>query len=607
MNLKIYKDKFKGNYINILLMAAIFLWPLCNSFKGIDLADTGYHIFNYANLFDNPDKVSFSTYLSSLIGWLWLKIFGFLGAWGLNFLEIIIEMITVFLIYRMLKNYLGKTVSLLGAFFSILISNTYFNIVNYHQLTMFFYVMIIYFLFYGLKDHSIKKIFISGLVYGFSIFVRLPNIVAVCIGLGGILYWYLISHEDYRFLIKSFLSFIFGAIVSVAMMILVLMLNGQLVNLYNSIFRLGGMAGSSGGYNLKTLVKTFVKDNIQAVNSGALFSIWTCIVIFIYNAYIDRQQKIKQKVFSAILLIFAIIAAGCGLYLAYKLNDKVYYIDPRIGLFAGVQYVAVFIFMLVKAKSPKDPEMSLAAFFGIVLMALMPVGSNVGIKHSILGMWINLPIVVYVLNWLIREGCLKLEFTINTVNYKYYIGNKAIKVVLSIMSLVFTVLILNFSYKINNYDDYNRSNLKYTINSEKLKFLTTTERESAAVNGVLEALEPYKKDNTLMIFGNAVLFYYMTEMNPYLDKPWASIDSYTDEDFVRDLKNKPLVDSKLPVVLKSKTNNYDGFKAEEYQRLLDVMKKVDHGEKGASLYQFLTEHNYNKIYENDYYIIYAVH
>ncbi|MEQ8199549.1 MAG: hypothetical protein ABRQ27_16365, partial [Clostridiaceae bacterium] len=159
----------------------------------------------------------------------------------------------------------------------------------------------------------------------------------------------------------------------------------------------------------------------------------------------------------------------------------------------------------------------------------------------------------------------------------------------------------------NNYDDYNRSNLKYTINSEKLKFLTTTERESAAVNGVLEALEPYKKDNTLMIFGNAVLFYYMTEMNPYLDKPWASIDSYTDEDFVRDLKNKPLVDSKLPVVLKSKTNNYDGFKAEEYQRLLDVMKKVDHGEKGASLYQFLTEHNYNKIYENDYYIIYAVH
>ena len=41
----------------IVLIAGIFLYPFLCSFFGIDLGDTGIHMFNYENIYSNPDKV----------------------------------------------------------------------------------------------------------------------------------------------------------------------------------------------------------------------------------------------------------------------------------------------------------------------------------------------------------------------------------------------------------------------------------------------------------------------------------------------------------------------------------------------------------------------
>ncbi|MCM8710189.1 glycosyltransferase family 39 protein [Clostridium sp. SYSU_GA19001] len=599
-----YIKKDKNNYLNILLVFAIFFWPFYNSFKGIDLADTGYHVFNFSNLISYSEKVSYSIYLTNLLGWAWLKVFGFLGIWGLNFFEVIIEMILVFLLYKMLKSYLGKTNTLIGLFFSILVSNTYFNIMNYHQLTMLFYAFIIYFLFYGLKDESYKKLFISGIIFGSSIFVRLPNITAMCFAFGGILYWYCIEKKDNKFIFKTLSVFLLGALVSIILLILLIIISGQLNNLYNSIFRLSGMASSSGGYNIKTLIKKFVQGNMKAVVSGGLTLLWTIVLIFNLNYLKSENKERGTQILKWIIFMFLSIISVYGYYISYKLNEEVAYIHPFISFSLGIQYIVNFIFMLYLLKDRKGRELSLIIFLGIVFSILMPIGSNVGIKHSIMGMWINYPVLVYIIANFIKDGYLDIKFHLNNNIYNTIAMNDSIKTILIFSSILFIIVLCNFSYKINNFDDYRRYNLKYKINSEKLKGLTTTKREADAVNGVLNALEPYKQNNTLMVYGNAVLFYYLTDMVSYLDKPWANIDSYTTADFIRDLKNKPDIDKKLPIVLKAKTNTYNGFNEENYLTLIKEMKDQDQNVKGRNLQEFLKRHNYETLYENDYFIIY---
>ena len=65
--------------IKAFLIFCIGFYPLITSFYGIDLGDTGIHMFNYENIFSNPNLVGFTSYFTSVTGWIWLKLFSGLG------------------------------------------------------------------------------------------------------------------------------------------------------------------------------------------------------------------------------------------------------------------------------------------------------------------------------------------------------------------------------------------------------------------------------------------------------------------------------------------------------------------------------------------------
>ena len=49
------------------LIAAIFLYPFICSFIGIDLGDTGYHLYAFENFFADPDKISFTSFFTKVL------------------------------------------------------------------------------------------------------------------------------------------------------------------------------------------------------------------------------------------------------------------------------------------------------------------------------------------------------------------------------------------------------------------------------------------------------------------------------------------------------------------------------------------------------------
>lgn len=76
------------NFGNVLIYL-IVIWPLIGSFFGVDMADTGSYLYNYQHPFS--DTISLFTFLATAIGALWYKLTSFLGLWGLNFLEVLLE------------------------------------------------------------------------------------------------------------------------------------------------------------------------------------------------------------------------------------------------------------------------------------------------------------------------------------------------------------------------------------------------------------------------------------------------------------------------------------------------------------------------------------
>ena len=103
---KIKDSRRVRRVIKIVLICAIFLYPFLHTFIGIDLGDTGYHLYAFENLYKTPELIGFTAYLTTVIGWAWLKIFPGLGLWGLNLLEVFAEMLMVFVVYKTLKAYL---------------------------------------------------------------------------------------------------------------------------------------------------------------------------------------------------------------------------------------------------------------------------------------------------------------------------------------------------------------------------------------------------------------------------------------------------------------------------------------------------------------------
>ena len=106
--------KLMQKIAKFFLVACIVLYPLIHSFIGIDLGDTGYHLYAFENLFKTPELISFTSYFTTFLGWGWLTLFPGLGLWGLNFLEVILEMLMSFSVYKVLRPYLGELQTLLG-------------------------------------------------------------------------------------------------------------------------------------------------------------------------------------------------------------------------------------------------------------------------------------------------------------------------------------------------------------------------------------------------------------------------------------------------------------------------------------------------------------
>lgn len=604
-------DKYK-KIVKIFLMFCIGFYPFMTSFYGIDLGDTGIHMFNYENIFSNPELIGFTSYFTSVTGWMWLNVFPGLGIWGLNLLEVFIEIVMAAVIYKTFGQDLGELETLFGILIAVLASDTYLNIFNYHQYNVLFLILILSFQYKAIiRDKKIFSVF-AGIFFALVVCSRMGSVTAV-ITCFLYIFWYMYENKEVKYLFKHIGAFLTGTLGMGFFMGIVLTASGQMKYFIGNIFRLSGLASASdGGYSMNNLWSTFLFGNLDAIASGFIF-LAAGIVLFLGISIIFATQKveIKRKIFN---ILFGIVIVGIAVYqliYAYDVNEVPNWPQMTTGpsFFIGLLYVITFftIFYHLYTKNG-NVKIALIGICAVILPLLTIAGSNTGTKHVILAFWIIAPLSVSSICALLKRTSIQ---SLNDITSRIGIVTKRSAVMLTILVLCVCsgYKFFDMIYSTMNFDSTDRSSLQYTINSDKLKFMKTTQREADAVNGTLEVvsdLQSREKDEKekLMVFGGAILLYSLTDMESYV-QPWVSNPNYSNEKLGQDLSNAEEKSEIPPIVVYCRTNNYYGFEDWNYETLLSSELSNQYAGKKELFAQYLEDREYSVEYANDYYVVMA--
>lgn len=590
------------------LIICIFLYPFIHSFIGIDLGDTGYHLYAFENLYEAPELIGFTSYFTTFLGWIWLKIFPGLGLWGLNFLEVILEMTMAFAVYKVLSPYLGELQTLAGILCSVMASDTYLNIFNYHQFNVFLLIFILCFQFLAITREKRIYSFLGGICFGIIISARMGSVTAI-VTCFLYVFWYLIHDKKRVFLLEHILSFLAGTVLAFGGIVALLTATGQLQYFVNNIFRLSGLAVSSeGGYGINNLWETFIFGNLNAIAVGAVYLAAFFVLVLGISLILKKAELIKHKIIN---MLIGIVASGIAIYqmiYAYDMNPVPDWPQMTTGpaFIIGIFYVTAFLcFFFHLYASERKNAIALICVMAFMLPLLTIAGSNTGTKHVILGLWFIAPIAVYVFcEFLFNEKVHKamniaLEETGIAVSKIGWITS------LSILLICFGGKYLNMIYNTMNFESIDRSMINSTIDSPKLKFLLTTEREADAVNGVLKEVEKanVKEKHPLIVFGGSIIYYYLTEMDSFV-QPWFTNGVYSLDSVQADINNGYKKFDNLPVVIYGRTNNYYGFYSYDYDIQLEKERNNQYSGKKEILLDFLEKNKYSLQYINDYYLVF---
>ena len=172
---------FEGKGLLELLLLLIFAYPFSLIWQGGDLTDSGYKAWHYVSFFESLSKghTNSMVFLADLLGALWLKLFPHCGFISFRFLFAILTIALAFLTYLILKGGTkNKTILILGILCGIAFGIRYTAIFfNYNIASIFFLLLMGYFLILHFELNKRIFIFISGMMLFLSFITRFPNIV----------------------------------------------------------------------------------------------------------------------------------------------------------------------------------------------------------------------------------------------------------------------------------------------------------------------------------------------------------------------------------------------------------------------------------------------
>lgn len=441
----------------------ILLYQCIDLFWGFEILDSGFHLTAFDNIFDAPDSISynFMYYLTNVIGGGMLKLFPNLGILGFRMVGAVMVDIALILIFCVLRKDIPVIHLLIGAVLVVVCYNKVPYSLNNGICTCFFYVCFLILLYKGIICKNNVLLFLSGCLVGINVFTRIPNVLAVGLGLVILINQWFINRKVELAWIALF-WFLVGVTIGVsAVAVLIVSLGHQSAFIEAMQILLLKGTSSSDTHSLGNLVIAQLYTDFIAVIYAASF-----FTVFYIN---KRLEKDHAKHIAFIVLASMLIAYHVYLNNAYNPLWALCMVGCIIGL--GMK-----------------GSTALLAILALYMMVVEPIGSNSGYNHGSLPALLAAPLASSVI--------------LNRRNFIF------VMVVCAAIGLSLV--------KQGNYFDFGPlSDKQYVINAKECMYIRTTQERASMMNVSLPKLKSYvHAEDTLLVYGSAPMLNYLTHTRP---------------------------------------------------------------------------------------------
>lgn len=532
--------------------------------QGFDLNDTGYHAQNAAHFLDYSAETTTSQFFSRLFDYLFYQVFGFMGLSSLYLLNVCTILFSAFFAYKIVVTLVPKTVALLGILLSVLFAMNFIHIANYNTKTVFLAILCAFFLFNGLTKNKLVFFLPGGLIAGFSIFFRFPNVMFLLF-IAAILYWNIVKHQKASLFFKQTLMFLLGIALAVGASVVIV----WCIDLFSpaSVSFFSIQSGSTGSYELLQLLHGYITGILQALaNTFPYVLVLACAVSTLFAVKIENAAARRIAYGINICVLFASV-----FYLA-----KSFDMPALVLVFGILTYIGSVYFLQDKTF---EPLFALLFIFGILIAAIPCIGSNTKINHAKLGLFVLAPLALSIIYFVYKQ--------LKTKNkaQAYMLKGAA---TLLLAAFAFNFVILSGAFM----EPSNRLQITSSIQSEKMRGIFTSAFRAEFCNTAIRELS--KISNPYMILYGADGIYYLSDKIPYLNRCGINFDSYPKERLQSDLYTQH-DKAQLPIVLLPKVDTYS------WQRHVIAEKS----EKQLIIEEFVRSHDYKIQYEDENMTIYV--
>ena len=546
------------------VLALLILYQMLGVFFGMDVADAGFYLTFYDNIFTHPESVqyNFMYYLSGVIGGTFQSLFPSMGMCGMRLLGVAFNTLCAVILYFALRRHVDERALTLGCALVVtsFIAPPY--TFCYDLCTIVFYVLAITLLWHGMEKNRNWLVALAGVMAGLNILVRIPNVLGLSMALLPFIR-YFAERRRLNIRWKTALSqtamFIIGAILSVAI-VLALMPELHYTCFLNVLRDLRDIAGDSSGTASHTTGQ-MIMTQLKFYGTELLVAAKLAVPVIVYWS---AHTRLNNK-----WLSWAIKLAALGIFIWF-----IYRMHPLQPLW--VMCLAGGIMVMIKHWHCHT-GLAWMALLGIGMMLVMPLGSDGAYNNGTIIAWAIAPVAA--LWWQHRS---RIAFP------------------LALIAVCAVRMVTGGAY----FDGGPLWHKTYTIDNDQAAHIYTTKERAEVLNTMLHGIAPHVNEgSTLMAYGSTPLVNYLTHTRPYIGCSWV------------EQLSAPMLEKKLaqapkagfPLVLQQKFNTLGAYWSEPNDRFRTDYVYQDtyrDNRKLEVLNKFLEYGKYQVIYEDSHFILY---
>ena len=361
------------------VMAILVLYQMLGVFFGMDVADAGFYLTFYDNIFSHPASVqyNFMYYLSGVIGGTLQSVCPGMGMLGMRLAGVTFNSLAGIVLYLALRNHVDERAIALGCALVVVSFIAPPYTLSYDLCTILFYVVTIALLWRGIMTDNIFLFSLAGFVAGLNVLVRIPNVLGLSLALLPVIivaYNQLrYGHDsEWRLAILHAVTFLLGSALAISL-VLLLMPAEHYVAFMQVLDDLQSMATDTSGTASHTTGQ-MIMTQLRFYATEA----WTAVKLAVpVAAYWWAGRKTVNK-----WLAVAVKVAAVGLMVWFV--ARMHPLQPL-----WVMCVAGCVAVMLRSDSPWLRWIALSA---LGIMLIMPLGSDGAYNNGSIIAWAAAPV-----------------------------------------------------------------------------------------------------------------------------------------------------------------------------------------------------------------------